>query len=456
MDIATPPPSENPPSEADSTIDLSTTTAKLKAIVDRQLDRLMSGEIPQLSSQTALLMDRLVSIASATSSNGSVNHATQPIVQPIVPPLSFAQVVATPKTTVLTTGDVRRLPRLNGSADVDVAAVLSQYRLVAGFKAKSVRPNDETYGDSLAFEFLSLICDDSVLTLYQQLSTGTIDWRVAGASSEASNVVGEFAPPENWAELSSALLDLLMPSNSVEEYALKLACFKQGATESVTDYTLRLRTLTNRFESAVERQTQGRRPWAAFSVTLFQHGLIPSIQCLQLSDKPVTSLREAVDRARRHEAASLAGGTVSALSFTPVPNRAAASQYQQSGGNNQRGKDRNTHAKAGRGPRSGRGGRGGGGRGGGGRGGGGRGGRGRGGGSSSGGGQGAGSSSGGSSSDGSNRPTCTFATCRQPIGHTVDKCYQKAREQKERDEATASKRARKDKTNNQDDDEEEP
>lgn len=37
----------------------------------------------------------------------------------------------------------------------------------------------------------------------------------------------------------------------------------------------------------------------------------------------VTSLREAVDHARRHEVASLAGGTVSAMSFTPVPARAA-------------------------------------------------------------------------------------------------------------------------------------
>lgn len=92
----------------------------------------------------------------------------------------------------------------------------------------------------------------------------------------------------------------------------------------------------NRFESAVERQTQGRTPWAAFSVTLFQRGLIPSIQCLQLSDKPVTSLREAVDRARRNEAASLAEGTVNAMSFTPVPNRAAVSQFDHNAGDTQR------------------------------------------------------------------------------------------------------------------------
>ena len=216
-----------------------------------------------------------------------------------------------------------------------------------------------------------------------------------------------------------------MPSNSVEECAVKLASCKQGATESVSDYSLRFRTLTNRFELALECQTQGRLPWAAFSVNLFQHGLIPSIQCLQLSDKPVASLREAVDRARRHEAASLVGGTVSAVSFTHVSNRAATTQFRQAASQPaQRGRSRGSMSG-----RGGRGGRGGGGRGG-------------------------GSASGGSSSGGSQatRPSCTYVGCKKPIGHTVERCFQKQRKDRERGEAQEGNRSRKDRTN---DDEEE-
>ena len=97
--------------------------------------------------------------------------------------MSFAQVAATPLTTVLTASDVRRLLSLNGSPDVDVASVRAQLRLVADFKAKSVRPDDEKCGYVLVFEFLSLICDDAVLKLHQPLSTGTIDWRVALAGA---------------------------------------------------------------------------------------------------------------------------------------------------------------------------------------------------------------------------------------------------------------------------------
>lgn len=99
---------------------------------------------------------------------------------------------------------------------------------------------------------------------------------------------------------------------------IKLARVQQGTTETVCDHTLRLSAVTNSFESAVERQTPGRTPWAAFSVVLFHRSLFPSIQCLQLPNKPVSLLREAVGRARRHEVTSVAGvPTVSDCHFLP-------------------------------------------------------------------------------------------------------------------------------------------
>ena len=42
-----------------------------------------------------------------------------------------------------TPNDVRSLPRLTGSDDVDVVEVLSQLRLVVDFRAKAVAPHDE-------------------------------------------------------------------------------------------------------------------------------------------------------------------------------------------------------------------------------------------------------------------------------------------------------------------------
>ena len=57
----------------------------------------------------------------------------------------YAGVLSVPKAVTFTPNDVRSLPRLTGSADVDVAEVLSQFRLVVGFRAKAVAPNDDFF-----------------------------------------------------------------------------------------------------------------------------------------------------------------------------------------------------------------------------------------------------------------------------------------------------------------------
>ncbi|CAM9480986.1 unnamed protein product, partial [Pylaiella littoralis] len=137
------------------------------------------------------------------------------------------------RTVTLTQSDVKRLPRLCGSVevgnggDVDVLSVLQQqYRVVAGFRVQTVRPGDESYADSVAFEFFSLILDGPAATMYQQLMSGCINWQatVVDTASYSQNA-GSFTPPSNWKELSNAVLDLMMPSNSVEECALRLASF---------------------------------------------------------------------------------------------------------------------------------------------------------------------------------------------------------------------------------------
>ena len=96
--------------------------------------------------------------------------------------------------------------------------------------------------------------------------------------------------------------------------AIKLATFKTEKRETVSASALRFRALMSRSESAVERHAKGCTPWAAITVTLWQRNLQPALQLLQGGEKPATSFKEAVERARRHEAARLTGGatTISA------------------------------------------------------------------------------------------------------------------------------------------------
>ena len=79
-------------------------------------------------------------------------------------------------------------------------------------------------------------------------------------------------------------------------------------------------TKLSQFQAAVYRVDDNRATWNTLTVALWQRGLKPNVRCLQVTDKPVTSLKEAIDRARRHEATGLDGGHVSALpSPSPIP-----------------------------------------------------------------------------------------------------------------------------------------
>ena len=155
------------------------------------------GEIDEFSEQHNNMLHQLasLSVSSSASVNLSESDRSNPVSTQPVP--TYAGVLSAPKAVTFTPKDVRRLPRLPGSADVDVAEVLSEFRLVVGFRVNAVVPQDETFADNLAFEHLSLLCD----TLYQQLMSGRIDWCANVVNAENINSPGSFAAPSTWEEL---------------------------------------------------------------------------------------------------------------------------------------------------------------------------------------------------------------------------------------------------------------
>lgn len=190
-------------------------------------------------------MDKLVSLNSSKHGASSSPPATVQL-EPTVPSLAqtFAQVLSTKssKRVVMTSQDVKQLPRLNGSADIDVISCLQQYRLVCSFRVKVTVSSGTSeselvkLSDQAAFEHLSLICDGPVLTLYQHIMDGSHDWNTLIVSTEATDAPGSHPAPTTWSEQKTALLDCLMPSSSVEESALRLAEFKMDSSEPVASY----------------------------------------------------------------------------------------------------------------------------------------------------------------------------------------------------------------------------
>ena len=133
------------------------------------------GEIDELSVQHNEMLHQLASLTVSSSASVSLSESDRSNLVSTQPVPTYAGVLSAPKAVTFTPNDVRSLPRLIGSTDVDVAEVYSQFRLVVGFRAKAIAPHDEKFADNLAFEHLSLICDGPFLTLYQQLMSGRID-----------------------------------------------------------------------------------------------------------------------------------------------------------------------------------------------------------------------------------------------------------------------------------------
>ena len=136
--------STEPPSSPNPTTPIASIRHRLASIVNRELEKLERAEIDQLSTQLNDMLHQLASLSVSSSASVSLSESerSNPVMSQPVP--TYAGVLSAPKAVTFTPNDVRSLPRLTGSADVDVAEVLSQFRLVVGFRAKAVALNDET------------------------------------------------------------------------------------------------------------------------------------------------------------------------------------------------------------------------------------------------------------------------------------------------------------------------
>ena len=141
------------------------------------------------------MLQQLASLSVAGSSSATLSEPDPLNPLPVQPVPTYAGVLSAPKAATSTPNDVRSLPRLTGIVDIDVAEVLSQFRLVVGFRANVVAPHDEKFEDNLASEHLSLICDGPCLTLYQQPMSGRIDWCANVVNAENTSNPGSFALP---------------------------------------------------------------------------------------------------------------------------------------------------------------------------------------------------------------------------------------------------------------------
>ena len=135
--------STEPPSTLDPTTPIISIRNHLASIVNRELEEMERGEIDERSTQHNDMLHQLASLSVSSSASVSLSESerSNPVSSQPVP--TYAGVLSAPKAVTFTPTDVRSLPCLTGSAVVDVAELLSQFRLVVGFRAKAVAPQED-------------------------------------------------------------------------------------------------------------------------------------------------------------------------------------------------------------------------------------------------------------------------------------------------------------------------
>ena len=151
--------------------------------------------------------------------------------------LSLSSSTADIAAVIVTAADLRGVPRLNDSSDRNVPEILSHSLVIVGLKAKRIRPGDEKFGNDVALQHIALLGEGHCITLVQQLLTGKIDISSATVTVDPG-IPGAFTPRSTWQEMTRALLDLLMPANSIDNCARQIASFNQKGKETVASRTL--------------------------------------------------------------------------------------------------------------------------------------------------------------------------------------------------------------------------
>ena len=129
---------EPPSSTVDSATPILSIRHRVVSIVNHELEKMVPGEIKELSWQCNSTLQQLASLkvsSSSASATLSESDPSNPVPVQSVP--TYAGVLSAPKAITFTPNDVRSLRRLYCSADADVAEVLSQIRLGVGFRVNA-------------------------------------------------------------------------------------------------------------------------------------------------------------------------------------------------------------------------------------------------------------------------------------------------------------------------------
>ena len=144
----------------------------------------------------------------------------------------------------------------------------------------------------------------------QQVQCGTLEWRTDQELARLNTDDVEVRAPNCWREWIDCFTNLFSPVNRIVLLARTVSTLKQGSSESVDSYGLRVtqayaRLLAEAKRTAPTNVSPYKHAWQTSLMASFEAGLIPHVRLELIREDPSLTYQASRTRAKKHETNAL-------------------------------------------------------------------------------------------------------------------------------------------------------
>ena len=128
--------------------------------------------------------------------------------------------------------------KLHGLPTEDVPEIMALFHAHIRLHAPDGSPDSVV--DRHAVRYLAYLVTDGAASTMNQIQCETLEWRTDKELAQLNTEAVEVRAPRNWKEWVDAFTNLFSPANRIVLLASTVSTLKQGSSESVDSYGLRV------------------------------------------------------------------------------------------------------------------------------------------------------------------------------------------------------------------------
>ena len=198
--------------------------------------------------------------------------------------------------------------KLHGLSTGDVPEIMALFHAHIRLHAPDGTPDSVI--DRHAVRYLAYLVTDGAASTMNQIQCGTLAWCTDKELAQLNTEAVEIRAPRNWKEWVDALTNLFSPVNPIVFLARTVSTLKQGSSESVDSYELRVTREYARLLAESKRTTSVnvlpyKHAWQTSLMASFEAGLVPHVRLELIGEDPPLTYDTSRTRAKKHETNAL-------------------------------------------------------------------------------------------------------------------------------------------------------